>query len=135
MTTTSKDAWAAILAYLKSKTSITSLLLNGGATEIRERQWMGEDFEYPAIRVSLDFFPSINGCGPDDLTAHIQVFSEQKSSQECQIIAGALETLLHKKPFKINGLDFPVVVVKEIPRPTRPIYAWETDVQIRMQVV
>lgn len=129
---TNRDIWAAILAYIKTQTSVTSLL--NAAGDVKERQWQGVDFVYPAIRLSLNFYPSINGCGPDRAEVFLQAFSEEKSSDETQLITSALEVLLHKKPFTSNGIKFPVVVVKEVSRPQRGIFAWESTVDLTMQM-
>jgi len=47
----------AIVAYLKTKTAITSLLITEdnptGLVEIREDQWQGTEFDYPNIRVRM----------------------------------------------------------------------------------
>lgn len=130
-TETVQEAW---IAYLKSQPTITNLLSNGGANEIRESQWQGNDFQYPAIRIYIDEHPNVVGCSPSDIEVYIDVFSEQKSSKEAQHIAGALETLLQKKQFTQNGLKFPMVWVKNIIHPKRDIYAWRSCLEIKALV-
>lgn len=134
---------AGMIAYLKSQPTITGLLLASG-TEIRERQWQGEDFIFPAIRVSLDFMPSVNGCGPDGADFLIEVFSEKPSSLEADTIAGALSALLHKRPFSVtitvppsppDTLKFPVVIVTKVDKAERSIYGWLSRVNLKTQVV
>lgn len=123
---TTKAAW---IAYLKSKTALVALLDN--ALQIKELQWQGDEFLYPAVRVSVDYFPSIEGCGPDDIDVKIKVFSEQKSSKEVVHIGAVLQSILHKHPFSQNGLKFPMVNVQKIENPERTPLAWELEVPIK----
>lgn len=129
----SVDVKAAFLAYLKSKSSLVSLLAAAGS--IKESQWQGEDFVYPAVRISLTFKPSINGCGPDDAEFIIENFSEQKSSKEAENMSSVETAFLHKKPFTQNGLKFPIVVVENVAKADASIYGWKSQVTVRTQVV
>lgn len=137
---------AAMVAYLKSQNSVTSLLSSGGssATEIRECSWQGTDFQYPNIRVGVDLMPSINGCGPDKADYIIETFSDKKSSLEADTISSAMAKLLHKHPFSVTitlplqspvTLNFPVVVVVQVAKAERTIYGWLSKIQLRTQVV
>ncbi|HEY6021431.1 MAG TPA: hypothetical protein VIY48_16450 [Candidatus Paceibacterota bacterium] len=139
---TSDEVRAAGLAYLKSKTVITSLLSSSG--DIKEAQWQGVDFVYPAIRLSLDFLPSINGCGPDKAEFTIETFSEEKSSLQAETISAAMETLLHKHPFSVTiqlpnqspkTIKFPIVVVTKVLKAERSIYGWRSQINLTTQVV
>lgn len=121
------EAW---IAYLKSKTQLTSLLQNG-SKEIKQTQFQGDEFTYPAVRVAVDCFPSVNGCGPDDIDVVIEVFSEQKSAKEALHIGAVLQSILHKHPFTQNGIKFPMVNVQKIDRPFRDIYAWKVSVPVK----
>ena len=124
-----QEAWIADLktysAVFNSGTSTNPFPL-----EIRETEWQGTDFTYPNIRVSLDFMPSINGCGPDDADVYIEVFSEEKSSKEATTIASMIVGLYHKHPFTSGGVDFSTVVVRKASAPERSIYAWVSKVHI-----
>jgi hypothetical protein len=122
---TVQGAW---VAYLKSKSQITSLV---AASQIKELEWQGQDFVYPGIRVSVDYYPSINGCGTDNFDVYLDVWSEQKSSLEAQHIAGALESLLNKHPFSQNGVKFPMVWVYKISKADRDIYGWKSSLHIK----
>ncbi len=130
MSVTSSQVQAAVISYLKGQTSITSQLTGVSGTEIREYQWQGADFVYPALRVYVDLKPSLNGCGPDDAMICIESYSEEKSSLQCQNLAGSLNLLLHKKRFKAGGLDFPMVRVTEVVRPERTIFGWMSKVNV-----
>lgn len=133
------DTKAAMIVYLKSQPTVTALV---SATEIRERQWQGEDFVFPAIRVSLDFMPSINGCGPDDADFMLEVFSEKPSSLEADTVAGVLSSLLHKHAFSAITpttppvtVKFPVVIVTKVDKAERSVYGWLSRVNLKTQVV
>jgi hypothetical protein len=125
---TFQSAW---ISSLKSKTAITSLLAN--AREIREIEWQGTDFDYPAVRVGLDFMPSIERCGPDDAEIIIEVFSDEKSSKKASHIASLIYTTYHGKAFTSGGVRFSTVIVREIERPDRSIYAWQRNIKIFCQ--
>lgn len=125
---------SAMLSYLKSQISVTSLLLN--SKEIRESQWQGTDFSYPAIRISVDLFPSINGCGLDRADFVIETFVEEKSSLSADALSSSLYRLLHKHPFASLGVKFPIVVVSKISKPIRTTYGtWKSDVTLTTQCI
>lgn len=139
---TSDEVQAAMVAYLKSKSAITSLLKD--SKEIRESYWQGVDFTYPNIRVCVDFVPSINGCGPDKADITIESFSEEKSSREAELLSNALTRLLHKHPFSVSvqlpnqsavTVKFPIVVVEKTEKAERSIYGWLSRTLVRTQVV
>lgn len=134
MTATLEAVQADWIESLKSKPTVTSLLVNGGATEVREAEYQSDKFEYPNIRVGVDFMPSIEGCGPDDADISIEVFSAEKSSKEAAHIASTVAPLYHKKAFSINGRRYSTVIVRKVPRPERSIFAWVTKIQVFVQV-
>lgn len=134
MSVTPVQVQSAIISYLKGQTSITSQLTGVSGTEVREYQWQGADFVYPALRVYVDLKPSINGCGPDTAMVCIEAHSEQKSSLQCQQLTGSLTLLLHKKRFKAGVLDFPMVRVTDTTRPERTIFGWMSKVNVTVLV-
>jgi len=127
---TTQEAW---IAYLKSQTTLVALL--NSSLQIKQLQWQGDEFLYPAVRVAVDYFPSVNGCGPDDIDVFIDVFSEQKSAKEALHISAVLQGLLQKKAFTQNGIKFPLVWVKEIKKPFRDVFAWKSQLIIKGLVV
>ena len=130
---TSYEVQSALLAYYKSQPSIVSLFVSG-TVQMKESQWQGVDFTYPALRVYADVYPSVNGCGPDRAVACTEIYSEQKSSKEAKIIAGTISNLLHKKVFTSNGFKFSMVrIVKEY-KAERSIYAWMSKLDIEVLV-
>lgn len=123
---TTKAAW---IAYLKTKTALVALL--NSSLQIKELQWQGDEFLYPAVRVSVDYMPSINGCGPDDILVDIDIFSEEKSSKQAVHIGAVLQGILQKKPFTQNGLKFSMVWVEKIDKPVRDPLAWKVSMHIK----
>lgn len=134
MSVTSLQVQAAVVSYLKGKPTLTSQMTGISGTEIREYQWQGADFVYPALRVYVDLQPSVNGCGPDTAMVCVQVHTEEKSSMDNLNLNGILVTLLHKKRFKAGGLDFPMVRVTKVTRPSRTIYDWMSEVNLEVLV-
>lgn len=127
---TFKSAW---IASLKAQPTLTALLSATG--EIKETQWQGTDFDYPAVRVALDFMPSINRCGPDDAEVEIEIFSAEKSSKQAAHIASVIFELYHGHPFTSNGIMFSTVIVRKVHKPDRDVYAWMSKVVIFCQGV
>lgn len=128
---TGNDVQAAWISHMKSKTSLVALLTNNHA--IKELQWQGVDFVYPAIRFSVDFMPAINRC-LDRATITLDVFSEEKSSNEASTIAGELQTIYHGKPFEYGGVKFPICIVEKVDAPVRDIFGWNSKVHLRVRV-
>lgn len=136
------EVQAAMVAYLKSKPAVTSLLPD--TKEIRESYWQGTDFSYPNIRVCVDFMPSINGCGPDKADITLESFSEEKSSRQAELLSSAMTKLLHKHPFSVTiqlpnqsstTVKFPIVVVAKTDKAERSIFGWLSRTLLRVQVV
>lgn len=125
---TFKAAW---IANLKAQPTIVALV----GEEIRETEYQSTDWVYPCIRVSVAFKPSINRCGPDDGEVNLEVYSEEKSSKEATHIASELFTLYHGKNFTQNGIKFSTIIVREVTKPERSIFAWLTTVKIFAQGV
>ena len=127
ISTTGNDVQASWIAYLKAQSTLISLLANN--SQVKESQWQGEIFSYPAVRIAVDFFPSVNGCIPR-AEIFIDVFSEQKSSDEASNIAGTIQKLIHRKPFTSVGVTSFMVIVQKVEHPTRSIFAWQSGIKI-----
>ena len=126
----------ALLAYLKGQASLTSLLSASG--DIKETQWQGAEFVYPAVRLGNDVLPSQDGCTPDDVEGAILCFSEQKSSKQCSLIAAATSRILHRLSFTsaVNGVKFMRIYVTRVTYPVQMEGSsiWQSQVQITAQV-
>lgn len=129
---TSYEVRAAIIAYLKSQSTVTSLLTTNG--QIKELQWQGDEFIYPAVRVGVDLFPNVADNCPDRVEITIDSYSEEKSSSQSIQLSDAIAAVFHKKPFDQNGLNFSSVVVTSILKPTRNMFAWQSPVAFRADV-
>jgi hypothetical protein len=105
---------AAIVAYAKSKSDITSQLTD--TDEIREDFWQGRDFSYPNIRVRLiSDTPQEPECNLHSVTLSFLVFSEEASSQQADRIAGIINNTLHGKSFSSNSISFSTRATNLIP--------------------
>jgi hypothetical protein len=87
---------AAIISKLKGNSTIVATL--NSSNEIKESQWQGVDFLYPAVRVNIGTQSNDRRspyCNFGYLPFSIRVFSEQKSSLEADNIMGIINNELH----------------------------------------
>ena len=129
-TLTNNEVQAAIIAFLKSISSISTEVNSG--LEIREDQWGGLDFTYPNIRVQLErLVPNINNCGYDEVMFNILVFSEEPSSLSCDRIAGVVRNQMLSS-FNKNSIRFFSVHIQEvIPAFRYSEITWQSQVKIK----
>ena len=130
-TTTGNNVQAAWIAHLKAQSTLTALLSNSG--QIKGLQWQGEEFVYPAVRVSVDFFPGLPNCF-HRATIYIDIFSEEKTSKQASNIAGVIQNLIHAVSFESVGVKSFMVDVKEVSRPNRSIFAWQSSLRVETLV-
>lgn len=125
---------AGLVEEFKSLTPVSTLL--GGTTEIRESQWQGTQFSYPAIRVDVQTqVPSIEGCAYGWIDATVSVYSEKASSQECDTIAGTVFQNL-RRSFTRNGVFFSGMRCSSLGGAYRiNEQTWKADVRIRGMAV
>lgn len=90
---------AAIITKLKADTALVAFLTAASAAnEIREAQWQGREFVYPAVRVTVGT-QLAGGNGPCYTTTGqtpftIYCYSEQDSSQQADQLAGLVDDAL-----------------------------------------
>lgn len=88
---------ADLIAKLKTISSVTSLLPEGTAG-IKEYQWQGDTFQYPAVRFDLEVndyeFDEQKMCNLWRVEFSIYIFSQERSSKQCSMIKGLLENYL-----------------------------------------
>ena len=123
---------AAMVSYLKSKTTLTSVLAS--SSEIRENTWKGTDFSYPKVRVDLtDNIPGKIGC-PQTIGVTLQVYSEKPSSLEADNIAGIIVDILHSTQFQQSNLNFAFIATNVKPANEIGENTWRSDVILTGQV-
>jgi len=98
----------AIVDYLKNNAATSDVRDQLSDTdEIREDQWQGTAFSYPAIRVRMIMNkPRVeqSDCRQRELRLAVQVFSEEDSSQQCDRIAGIIDEKLHARQFTSQSI-------------------------------
>ncbi len=123
---------AAIVAYLKSQTTLTSVIT---VAEVRENTWKGTDFKYPNVRVDLtDNRPEKIGC-PQIIGVTLQVYSEKPSSLEVDDIAGIIVDILHDKRFTQSSLNIYLSAMNVKPAYEIGETVWRSDVIMSGQVI
>lgn len=99
---------ASLVAFLKSQAPLIAMLSATG--DIKETQWQGTEFVYPAIRVVLQqHVPSVvdnDNCNYDNLNFMIDVYTEDASSKNCDIIAGMVNNYLHHQQINQSNVRF-----------------------------
>jgi hypothetical protein len=120
-----------LVSYLKSKSAITDLLYNSGSNQIKEDQWKGTVAYYPGVRVRLiSNIPPDSGCNGSLYSAGIQVFSEEASSLQADLIAGTIANVLDSKGFTSAGIAFTSNVTNVIPAIAESERTWRSEVLI-----
>jgi hypothetical protein len=125
----------ALIERLKADTALVALL--GTADQIKEKEWQGANFIFPAVRVENDVSPNKPYCSPDDVVITIFCMSEQKSSKQCQMVMKEVATYLHGHPFNAsNGLKFVFIRVTLMPYPKQQEgqSVWISPIEIAAQV-
>lgn len=95
---------ADLVTDLKAATAITALLAT--VNEVREDQYQGTQYAYPAIRVAIDGQTPIDDreqCDHTRLIFTIICLTEGGSSKTCDELAGAVKDRLHKRYFVGTG--------------------------------
>jgi hypothetical protein len=125
----------ALIERLKGDAALVTLL--GTADQIKEPEWQGAEFTYPAVRVENTIKPNIAYCPPDDVEITVFCLSEKKSSKQCSLISAEVANYLHKHPFtSSNGVKFLFLRVSVIPYPKQQEgqSIWISPVEIVAQV-
>jgi len=118
---------AALVAKLKAETTVLAELSD--TDEIRENQWQGTEFSYPAIRVRMiSNVPLKNSdCDQTSIGVGFQVFSEDASSMQADEIAGIINAALHDKPFSQSGLLIALRTDDLIPAIRSNMRTWKSE--------
>lgn len=123
------DAQAVLISWLKGNAPVLVTLKD--TKEIREKEYQGQQFSYPNIRVKIDSVIPDPFCNYGKVLFSIDCNTEDKSSKNCNDMAGVIENQLHKKQFSrtINGVPirFTYVLITHIKGAGRTIYGWQTN--------
>jgi hypothetical protein len=131
-----EQAQAGLITYLKSITALVTALgpvvnNQGGANEIKEYFYQGNDFVYPGVRLQMGIQRAEGepNCGKWLLPFYILCFSEQKSSKECSQLASIVGKIHGKKPGSLNGVIFSQIYVDQMAPPIRQDeLTWRSEV-------
>lgn len=134
---TPDEVQVAFIEHLKADATLVALL--GSADKIKEVEWQGAEFTYPAVRVENDVLPDNTApyCYPDNVNITIFCMSEKKSSKECQLVMKEVATYLHGHPFNAtNGVKFVFIRVNKMPYPKQQEgqTIWVSPIEISAQV-
>lgn len=131
---------ASIIAKLKADTTLVAwLTVEGAGDEIREGQYQGRNFVYPAVRAQLGT-QQPGGNGPcyvttGETTFMVQSFSESDSSQGADQLAGLVEDALLGKHLAGTGFHTgPVLCDGHIKAVRTGERVWQAITQFRMQL-
>ena len=102
---------AALLARAKSIATILAKLTD--TDEIREDQWQGREFTYPAYRIRIIRNEPISSCN-QKVEFSFQAFSEQSSSKQADDMCGTINDEFHDKSFSRNSIRFTGVICQNL---------------------
>lgn len=95
---------ADVIADLKADTTITALL--NSSDDIKESQYQGADFSFPAVRLAIQSNQAILESFPCDhalLLFGIRCYSEDPSSRAVEILANTVNVAYHRLTFAGTG--------------------------------
>ena len=120
---------AALIAYLKADAIITAQLANAG--QIKEDQYQGTNFVYPAVRLNLISNEPLNqdaNCPHTRITLSILVYTEADSSLEADRIAGIINGELHSQQFIASGIAISLHATNLVPAVKSDIRTWRSQI-------
>jgi hypothetical protein len=129
---------AAIVATLKADTALTTwLAARSSSGEIREAQYQGTTFEYPAVRVAIgEQIPEGDTCYLTGaiVTFEMWCYSEHDSSQECDQLAKLAADAVFGKRISGTGFASNSVLCDSFPHAVRTgDKLWEAFSTFRME--
>lgn len=127
------DIQAGLVAYLKDQTTTTVVLLDSSG-DIKEDQWQGTIFVYPAIRVDLGSQLPRGDCNSSEITFSILCFDENASSQSTDELAGTVNNDLHNKAFTKSSVRFSIFSQGLIPAIRMDDRTWRSEATFRATV-
>lgn len=129
---------AGIIAKLKADTALISFLTaRSASSEIRENQWQGAQFVYPAVRVDLatQDEPGNPPCY-SNISFNVFAFTEGDSSLECGQLLGLIDAALIRNVFTGTGFRSGLVVTLGGLAPLRTAErVWQGTGQYRANII
>ena len=96
---------------MKTKANIVALLNNSG--DIKEDQYQGKEFEYPAVRVDIKRqtpMPNDGNCDLARLMITVRAYAEGSAgSTEADEIVAAVSNAYHRRMFPGTGYKIPQI--------------------------
>lgn len=121
---------AAIITLLKADAALVASLT--AAARIKEADWRGTTFEYPACRVDVaDMRPTGNGSCTEQrlgVTGSIIIYSKQESSLEAAKLLGLVENAIQQKHLSGAGMGSQIMRPIQTILPYRDNDIWRGDV-------
>lgn len=118
---------AALIAKLKGNANIVALLSSSG--DIKEDQWQGTSYIYPAVRLQLNSNePLIPNCPHLRIGLSILVFTESDNSLQSDQIAGIINNELHDKQFSSNGIAISLRTTNLVPAVKSDVRTWRSQI-------
>jgi hypothetical protein len=126
-----------LTSILKTNPTVIGLLPEG-ASGIKEYQWQGTNFKYPAIRVQLHPqkpYPEETNCEKYLQPWSYLILSEQKSSKEASAIMGAVLQAVYKHNYVVSGVALPFVHLDSmIPPIRRDVMTWRAELSLHSAI-
>lgn len=126
------DIQAGLVSYLKAQTTIVNELNSSG--EIKEDQWQGTTFLYPAVRVDLGIQLPIANCSAANVNFSILCYSEKASSQEADQLSEIVNNQLHEKSFTRENVRYSIYSRGLIPAIRVDERTWRSEATFRATV-
>ncbi|OGS01184.1 MAG: hypothetical protein A2V88_08875 [Elusimicrobia bacterium RBG_16_66_12] len=125
----------ALIALLKANGPLVAALPAAGA--IKEAEWRGTNFDYPAIRLDITGGgPQGNGAcaeGWTGVAGSVIALSKEDSSGECLTLLGLIQDALQRK--HLPGLAALEVKIDSTTYPFRELNLWRGEVLFATTVI
>jgi hypothetical protein len=133
---TNNELKEALIDYVKAVPAIADEVTDfEGVVEIRESQFQGTSYEYPNIRLRIiSNIPFDDNCDHSIASVAWAVFSEDSDSLQADRIAGIINTYLHDRQFRSNGIAFSVRTTNLVPAIRIDRRTWRSEVIQRATV-
>jgi len=123
---------AGLLTKLQGTAAITSLL--SSSAQIKEDQWQGTTFVYPAVRIDLGKIYPVADCNECTVEFDIECFSEKDSSHESNNIAFQVNEALHGKSFTSGSVRFSIYSRGLVPAKRSDERIWKSASLFRARI-